>query len=73
MTYEQLIKHYGSQAEAARALRLSQPTVWAWKKKSIPFYRQYEIERVTRGALSAKFEDDKRNTRRRLKVERATA
>jgi DNA-binding transcriptional regulator YdaS (Cro superfamily) len=77
VTYDDLIARFGSQAAAARALHVSQPTVWAWKTRSIPFDRQYEIELATDGALVAKLEDDQRITKRRQekldKAAKATA
>jgi DNA-binding transcriptional regulator YdaS (Cro superfamily) len=60
MTYDQLIKHYGTQAAAAQALGLSQPSVWAWKDRTIPYDRQCQIQVATNGKLKAKLEDDGR-------------
>lgn len=60
MTYEQLIEHYGSQAEAARALGLKQPSVWAWQEATIPYDRQCQIQIATDGKLVARREDDSR-------------
>jgi DNA-binding transcriptional regulator YdaS (Cro superfamily) len=51
--YEDLIQHFGSQANVARALDVRQPSVWEWKKKGIPAKRQLQIERITSGALKA--------------------
>ena len=63
MTYVDLIDHFGSQAAAARALELSQPSIYGWKEKGIPFLRQLDIERRTGGALKAeKPEAGKRKT-----------
>ena len=53
MTYNELIRHYGSQAKAARALGLSPPSVWAWKGGEIPDLRQIEIQKRTGGKLKA--------------------
>lgn len=53
VTYDDLIKHFGSQAAVARALNLQQPSVWEWKKKGIPGKRQMQVERLTDGALKA--------------------
>ena len=39
MTYAQLIKYFGTQIEAARALGVPQTTVSAWRK-SFPQWRQ---------------------------------
>lgn len=53
MTYEQVLKHFGSQAAAARALGVSQPSVWGWQKAGIPIERQIDIEIKTEGKLRA--------------------
>ena len=53
MKYEQVLKHWGSQAEIARKLGLRQPSVWGWQAKGIPALRQLQIERLTEGALRA--------------------
>lgn len=52
MTYDQIIKHFGSQAAAARSLGVSQPSVWGWKD-GIPIERQIDIEIKTEGKLKA--------------------
>mgnify|MGYP000868803193 CR=1 FL=1 len=52
MTYDELIGHFGSQAAAARALGVKQPSVWAWRN-GIPYLRQLDIEQKTGGALKA--------------------
>jgi len=53
MTYDQLIRHFGSQASIARALNLSSPSVWEWQTNGIPDERQLELERLTDGKLKA--------------------
>jgi hypothetical protein len=53
VNYVDLIKHFGSQAAVARALKLQQPSVFEWKKKGIPEKRQLEIEQYTGGVLKA--------------------
>jgi DNA-binding transcriptional regulator YdaS (Cro superfamily) len=53
MTYDELIDHFGSQAEAARSLGLKQPSISEWKKRGIPPLRQLDIQRRTRGRLRA--------------------
>jgi len=53
MDYAQLIKHFGSQAQAARALGLKPPSVSEWKKTGIPLPRQAQYEILTRGKLKA--------------------
>lgn len=52
MTYHDLISHYGSQAQAARALGVPRQSVWQWKQ-AIPLGRQFQIELATGGALRA--------------------
>ena len=44
------IEHYGSQAALARALGVKQPSVAGWGEK-VPWRRQLELERLTRGVL----------------------
>ena len=53
MTYEQLIAHFGSQAEAARVIGIKPPSVCEWQKNGIPELRQIQIERLTKGKLRA--------------------
>lgn len=52
MTYAQLIKFFGTQAEAARKLAVPQTTVSAWKR-SFPHWRQSQVESATDGKLKA--------------------
>lgn len=63
MTYQELIEYYGTQAEAARRLGLSQPSVHEWQERTIPFDRQCQIQVETGGKLTARREDDVRNSR----------
>jgi hypothetical protein len=58
MTYEQLVKHFGSEAEASRALNIPQSTINPWSSNGIPHWRQSEIEYATDGKLRA---DKRRN------------
>lgn len=51
MTYDDAIKHFGSQAKLARALNVRQPSVYEWRERGIPLVRQYQIERITLGRL----------------------
>lgn len=60
VTYAELIKFYGSQGKAAKALRLSQPAVWEWQHATIPYDRQCQIEVNTRGKLKADRKHDGR-------------
>ena len=54
MTFDQLIKHFGTQAEAAAALGCSQPCISNWKKRGqIPTIQQIKAEYVTKGKLKA--------------------
>lgn len=54
MKFEQLIKHFGSQVQAANALGVQQPTISNWKKRgSIPHLQQLRIEHVSKGKLKA--------------------
>lgn len=54
MKFEQLIKHFGSQVQAADAIGVTQPTLSNWKKRgSIPHLQQLRIEHVTKGRLKA--------------------
>jgi len=52
MTYNQLIKFFGSQAEAARKLGIPQTTISSWRV-SFPLWRQAQIESATAGKLRA--------------------
>ena len=53
MTYEQLIEHFGTQAAAARALGVKQPSVSEWKKNGIPEDQQLKAQKITKGKLPA--------------------
>jgi hypothetical protein len=53
MTHQDLIKHYGTGAAAARALRIDRRTVSIWRVRGIPELRQIQIEMVSKGALKA--------------------
>lgn len=52
MTYDQLVKHFGSEADAGRAIGKNRQTVNRWKK-AIPLEEQINIEVLTRGELRA--------------------
>ena len=53
MTKSEVLAYWGNNhAEVARALDMSQPSVYLWKDP-IPPLRQLQIERVTNGALRA--------------------
>lgn len=64
MTYDHVIEHYGSQAEAARQLGLKPPSLAEWKANTIPYERQCQIQIETDGRLLARREDDARLTKR---------
>lgn len=54
MSPEQVIEHYGSQANVGRALGVSQPSIWEWVQNGrVPLVRQYQIELATAGKLRA--------------------
>ena len=52
MKKAEVIAHFGSVMQTARALNLSQPSVTNWSDP-LPILRQLEIERLTNGALLA--------------------
>ncbi len=51
MTKSQAIKHFGSVSALAKALRVTYEAVRQWD--DVPELRQYQIERITLGALKA--------------------
>ena len=54
MTYEQLIAKFRTQARAAEAIGVTKGAVSHWKKAGyIPYLRQLQIQKVTRGRLKA--------------------
>ena len=53
MTYDDLIQHYGSQIEIARALGVAPPSVHGWQYTGVPPLRQLQIEGLTRKKLRA--------------------
>ena len=63
MTPEDLLQHYGTQSEIARALGCSQSSVFEWFESGrIPDGRQYQIELATSGMLRASRPADRRVT-----------
>ena len=59
MTYEELIRHYKSEAEAARARGIDRQRVHGWKhRERIPTDDQIAYEVVTSGALKADIPDE---------------
>lgn len=53
MTHEEVCKHFGSAAEAARKLGINRAAISLWKKNGIPYSRQLHIQEKTRGKLKA--------------------
>jgi hypothetical protein len=54
MTYDELIAHYGSPAQAAAARGLDRQVLHGWKSRgSIPLEQQLQYELLTDGALKA--------------------
>jgi len=56
MTPKDVLKFYKTQAAAAHALRIQQPSVALWVKQGrIPHGRQAQLQLITGGALRADF------------------
>lgn len=55
MTKSQAIKHFGSITALAKALGVTYEAVRQWA--DVPELRQYQIERITKGALKARKAD----------------
>jgi hypothetical protein len=54
MTPQQVLDHFGTQAEIARVLGCKQPSIAEWfEKGEVPEGRQYQLEIATDGALVA--------------------
>jgi DNA-binding transcriptional regulator YdaS (Cro superfamily) len=53
MTHNDIIRHFGTQAAAARKLGVTRAAVSIWKKRGIPAGRQILIQYQTRGKLRA--------------------
>ena len=51
MTKTQAIKHFGSVSALAKAINVTYEAVRQWS--DVPELRQYQIERITQGALKA--------------------
>ena len=52
MKPKDVINHFGSQTEAAKELRVSQPAIAKWVANGkVPELRQYQIEKITKGKL----------------------
>lgn len=52
MTTDEVIQHYGSKAEIARALGITKTSVSGWGDEP-PYGRQCEIQILTKGKLKA--------------------
>lgn len=57
MTKSQAIEHFGSAAELARAIGVSRSAISHWPEE-IPRGRQYQIEVLTSGRLTADGDDE---------------
>jgi predicted XRE-type DNA-binding protein len=54
MTPQEVLAHFGSQAEIARVLGCKQPSVAEWfEKGEVPEGRQYQLQIATDGVLQA--------------------
>ena len=53
MTFEQVVKHFGSEVEAAKQLGFTRQAVNLWKSNGIQPRTQELIELKTRGKLKA--------------------
>ncbi len=60
MTYDELMKHFGSGYRAAIECHFSGAAPYNWKRQGyIPIQAQIKIEKVTKGALKANLDDCK--------------
>ena len=50
MTKDEALAYYGTQVKLAKALGITQAAVSKWPEQ-VPLLRQYELERLTGGAL----------------------
>jgi len=54
MTFNQVLKYFGTQVGVAEALGVTQPTVSNWKSRGkIPYLQQLRIEHITDGKIKA--------------------
>lgn len=56
MTKSQAVHHFGSISALAKALGVTYEAVRQWRQ--VPELRQYQIERITKGALRAGQKDE---------------
>ena len=52
MKKAEAIDHFGSPALLAKALNITVQAIWQWDEE-VPLLRQYQLERITAGALKA--------------------
>lgn len=57
MTKDEAINYFGTQQALGAAIRVTQGTISGWKE--IPWWRQFQIEAATGGALVADPKHDK--------------
>lgn len=51
MTIEEVVEHFGSVTQTAKALKVSRPVIYRWQKSGVPMPYQALIEIQTKGAL----------------------
>ena len=52
MNPEQVVKHFGSQSKAARAVKVSRQAIWNWlQRNQVPELYQYRLEELSAGKL----------------------
>jgi hypothetical protein len=51
--FEKLHEHYKSHDEIARVFNMTRQAVTLWKQKGIPCNRALEVEKKTRGTITA--------------------
>ncbi len=54
MTYREILRHFGSQAEIARQAGVTVAAVKRWQQQGIPLPRQYQLQVLTDGKLKAR-------------------
>lgn len=64
MDYEDVVKHFGTCAKAAKELGLRRQTVHRWKEIGITFEKQFIIQMKTKGKLKAQLPAELRGNRR---------
>lgn len=53
MTFNDVVSHFGGLTKASRAIRIKPSSVFIWQTRRVPDYRQFQIEKLTKGALKA--------------------